>query len=250
MELGLRVATPTQHLCAFICQEPFTPVSLGGPAGLDRSPQSAGLSREGCQRLFFPRSKLCWQRWRTFSSVLWESPISVELGSSGVPWSGGRDTGTALGPHSPRITVLLTYTLEFLDIIVGEYVCFLQVLVRVQGLTHQRLPEGRQQVQGQRDVSSNGDAQQLPQEVQQLLLPVGEGAGRQDVLALQVEAALRGQSASTPPGAPGHCAQGRREGTLARPCPVPELAGQCSEASPTRPGRCAKGRGAEGDPQP
>lgn len=94
-------------------------------------------------------------------------------------------------PLSPRKRGLFTYTLEFLDIIVGEYVCFLQVLVRVQGLTHQRLPEGGQEVQGKRDICSNRNSQQLAQEVQQLLLPVGDGAWGQDVLALEVEAEMK-----------------------------------------------------------
>lgn len=92
---------------------------------------------------------------------------------------------------SLRINALPTYTLELLDVIVGEYVCFLQVSVGVQGLAHQRLPEGGQEVQRKRDVGSNGNSQQLPQEVQQLLLPVGDGAGGQDVLALEVEAELQ-----------------------------------------------------------
>lgn len=91
---------------------------------------------------------------------------------------------------SPRINVLFTYTFEFLDVVVREYVCFLQVLVRVQGLPYQCLPEGGQEVQGQRDICSNCDSQQLPQEVQQLLLPIGDGAGGQDVLALHMEAEM------------------------------------------------------------
>lgn len=86
--------------------------------------------------------------------------------------------------------MLFTYTFEFLDIIVCEDVGLLQVLVRVQGLTHQRLPEGGQEVQGKRDIGSDRDSQQLPQEVQKLLLPTGDGAGGQDVLALEVEAGL------------------------------------------------------------
>lgn len=92
---------------------------------------------------------------------------------------------------SLRINALSTYTLELLDVVVGEYVCFLQVSVGVQRLAHQRLPEGGQEVQRKRDVGSNGNSQQLPQEVQQLLLPVGDGAGGQDVLALEVEAELQ-----------------------------------------------------------
>lgn len=64
-------------------------------------------------------------------------------------------------------------------------------MVRVQGLAHERLPEGGQEVQGEGDVCSDGDPQQLAQEVQQLLLPVGDGAGGQDVLALEAEAEAR-----------------------------------------------------------
>ena len=95
-------------------------------------------------------------------------------------------------PRPPRKkSALFTYTLKFLDVIVGEYVCFLQVLVRVQGLAHQRFPEGGQEVQGKRDVCSDGDPQQLAQEVQQLLLPIGDGAGGQDVLALEAKAGVR-----------------------------------------------------------
>lgn len=94
-----------------------------------------------------------------------------------------------------------TYALEFLDVVIGENVRLLQVLVGVEGLPHQCFPEGGQEVQRQRDVCTDGYAQQLAQEVQQLLLAVGDGAGRQDVLALWVEAAaVRTSSAMWPAG--------------------------------------------------
>lgn len=71
------------------------------------------------------------------------------------------DTGQghcSRAPRPPRKkNALFTYTLKFLDVIVGEYVCFLQVLVRVQGLAHQCLPEGGQEVQGKGDICSDGD---------------------------------------------------------------------------------------------
>ena len=57
-------------------------------------------------------------------------------------------------------------------------------MLGVQGLAHQALPEGGQQVQRQGHVGADGDAQQLAQEVQQLLVGVADGTGRQDVLPL------------------------------------------------------------------
>lgn len=91
----------------------------------------------------------------------------------------------------PPRTVPCTHALKLLDVIVGEDIRFLQVLLRVQGLAHQRLPEGGQEVQGQRDICPNCNPQQLPQEVQQLLLPVGDGARGQDILALEAEVGMR-----------------------------------------------------------
>lgn len=77
-----------------------------------------------------------------------------------------------------------TYIFKLFDVVVGEDVGFLQIHVGIQGLSHQGLPEGGQQIQGQRDISSDGDAQELPKEVEELLLSVGDGAGGQDVLPL------------------------------------------------------------------
>lgn len=77
------------------------------------------------------------------------------------------------------------YIFKFFDVVVGEDVGFLEINVGIQGLSHQGLPEGRQEVERQRNICSNGDAQELPEEMEQLLLRVGDGAGRQDVLALQ-----------------------------------------------------------------
>lgn len=90
------------------------------------------------------------------------------------------DTGQghcSRAPRPPRKkNALFTYTLKFLDVIVGEYVCFLQVLVRVQGSpTSVFQKEGRGPGKG--DICRDGDPVQLAQEVQQLLLPVGDGAG-------------------------------------------------------------------------
>lgn len=80
---------------------------------------------------------------------------------------------------------LQTYVFKFFDIVVGEYVRLLEVKVWIQRFSNQGLPEGRQEVEGQGDVRPNGDAQQLPKEVQKLLLPIADGAGRQNVLALR-----------------------------------------------------------------
>ncbi|KAL2298379.1 hypothetical protein Nmel_015373 [Mimus melanotis] len=53
-----------------------------------------------------------------------------------------------------------------------EDVSFLQIHVGIQGLSHQSLPEGGQEVQGQRNISSDGNAQELPKEMEELLLGV------------------------------------------------------------------------------
>jgi len=91
----------------------------------------------------------------------------------------GRGSGRLCG--GGRAT---TYALKLVDVVVGEQVGVLQVLLRVQGLAHQTLPEGGQQVQGEGHVGPNGHAQQLAQEVEQLLLGVADGGGGQDVLPL------------------------------------------------------------------
>jgi len=79
----------------------------------------------------------------------------------------------------------VTYVFKFLDVVVGEDVSFLEIDVGIQWLSHQGLPEGGQEVKRQRNVRSNRDTQELPKEMEQLLLRVGDGAGRQDVLPLQ-----------------------------------------------------------------
>lgn len=76
------------------------------------------------------------------------------------------------------------YIFKLSDIVVGEHIGILQVLIWVQGLSDQTLPEGAQQVQRKRHIRSDGDAQKLTEEVQQLLLGVANGAGSQDVFPL------------------------------------------------------------------
>lgn len=163
-------------------------MSLGGLGGLVRSPTVSCSHQGGKPEALLPPSKPRCQRWLTllmFSGRANQSLVGAIVAAIRVP---GHCSGD---PLSPRLDVLSTYTLKFLDIVVGEYVCFLQVLVRVQGLAHQCFPEGGQEVQRQRDICSNCNSQQLPQEVQQLLLPIGDGAGGQDVLALDMEAEAR-----------------------------------------------------------
>lgn len=87
-----------------------------------------------------------------------------------------------------------TYIFKFFDVVVGEDVSFLQIHVGIQGLSHQGLPEGGQEVQGQRNIGSDGDAQELPKEMEELLLGVGDGAGGQDVLPLWREQGTQGRT--------------------------------------------------------
>ena len=95
-----------------------------------------------------------------------QGPQSVPGGGVGVGGGASADASSSRhragallqSPVAPQENnALFTYTLKFLDVIVGEYVCFLQVLVRVQGLAHQCLPEGGQEVQGEGDICSDGD---------------------------------------------------------------------------------------------
>lgn len=79
---------------------------------------------------------------------------------------------------------LVPYIFKLSDIVVGEHIGFLQVLIRVQGLSDQTLPKGAQQVQRKWHVCSDGYAQKLAEEVQQLLLGIAYGAGSQDVFPL------------------------------------------------------------------
>lgn len=53
------------------------------------------------------------------------------------------------------------YHLNFLDVLVGDSIGLLQVHHGVQGQAHQQLPHGGEEVQTQRYVCPNGDAQQL-----------------------------------------------------------------------------------------
>lgn len=79
---------------------------------------------------------------------------------------------------------LVSYIFKLSDIVIGEHIGLLQVLIGVQGFSYQTLPEGAQQVQRKRHICSDGDAQKLTEEVQQLLLSVADGAGSQDVFPL------------------------------------------------------------------
>lgn len=90
------------------------------------------------------------------------------------------------------------YIFKFFDVVVGEDVGFLEINVGIQGLSHQGLPEGWQEVKWQRNICSNGDAQELPEEMEQLLLRVGYGAGRQNVLALQKQTNEKNRARAKP----------------------------------------------------
>lgn len=206
------------------------------PCALESLEQSFQKWPRGCSWPFSPR-RLCPFSCHILGRLLshkaslagrdgTQSPCSL---GSPVDWAGSVDLPwMATGPRGPLPQQApFTHTLKFLDIIVGENVCFLQVLVRVQGLTHQHLPEGGQEVQGERDIRSNCNSQQLPQEVQQLFLPVGDGARGQDVLALEAQAEMWWACGAqfllgTHPPQAGQ--------TIAKSCP-------CPRACPARPGQ-------------
>ena len=84
-----------------------------------------------------------------------------------------------------RHTLLVPYIFKLLDIVVGEHICFLQVLLWVEGLAHQTLPEGAQQVQRKWHICTDGYSQKLTKEMQQLFFCVADRAGCQDVLPLR-----------------------------------------------------------------
>lgn len=86
----------------------------------------------------------------------------------------------------------MTHVLKLLDVVVGEDVSFLEINVCIQWLSHQGLPEGGQEVKRQRNVCSDCNTQELPKEVEELLLRIGDGAGSQDVLALREQSRLPG----------------------------------------------------------
>lgn len=81
---------------------------------------------------------------------------------------------------------MVPYIFKLLDIVVGEHISFLQVLLRVEGLAHKTLPKGAQQVQRKRHICADGYAQKLTKEVQQLFLCIADRARRQDVLPLKI----------------------------------------------------------------
>lgn len=87
----------------------------------------------------------------------------------------------------------VTYVFKFFDVVVGEDVSFLEIDVRIQRLSYQGLPEGGQEVKWQRNIRSNRNTQELPKEMEQLLLCVGYRARRQDVLPLQKKKQNRAQ---------------------------------------------------------
>jgi len=89
-----------------------------------------------------------------------------------------------------RDSLLVPYIFKLLDVVVGDHIGFLQVLLRVEGLAHQTLPEGAQKVQRKWNICADGYAKKLTKEVQQLLLCVADRAGRQDVLPLRREKKL------------------------------------------------------------
>lgn len=60
----------------------------------------------------------------------------------------------------------VTYIFKFFDIVVGENVSFLEINVRIQWLSYQGLPEGRQKVKWQRNICSNCNTQELPKEME------------------------------------------------------------------------------------
>lgn len=77
------------------------------------------------------------------------------------------------------------YVFKFLNVVVGQDVGLLEVHIWIQRFSYKGLPERGQEVQGQGNISPDGNAQQLPKKVQQLLLAVADGAGCQNVLALE-----------------------------------------------------------------
>lgn len=91
-------------------------------------------------------------------------------------WDGCRGTTVSAAP---------AHILKLLHVVVGQHVGLLQVLLGVERVAHQTLPEGTQEVQRKRHVCTDGYAQKLTEEVQQLLLGIAYGARRQDVLSLQ-----------------------------------------------------------------
>lgn len=78
----------------------------------------------------------------------------------------------------------MTYAFKLLHIVIGEHVCILQILLWIQGIPHQTLPEGSQEVQRKWHVCTDGYAQELTKEVEKLFFCVAYGARRQDVLPL------------------------------------------------------------------
>lgn len=83
------------------------------------------------------------------------------------------------------IIYIKVYILKLLDVVECEQVGFSKVRFRVECFTDQTLPEGAEQIQRQRHVRPDSNAQQLAKEVQQLLFSASDGARRQNVLPLQ-----------------------------------------------------------------
>lgn len=79
-----------------------------------------------------------------------------------------------------------TYIFKLLNIVVGEHICFLQVLLLVKRFSNEAFPKRSQQIQRKGDICPDGYAKELTKKVQQLFFCIADGAGSQDVLPLKI----------------------------------------------------------------